>query len=54
MPVDRKTQFAGKAVLDWEPGDSIPDPTTTIPRISATDVWGNGRVQMAKRCTQEA
>ncbi len=43
MPVDRKTQFAGKAVLDWEPGDPIPDPTTTIPRISATDVWGNGR-----------
>lgn len=43
MPVDRKTQFTGKAVLDWEPGDPIPDPTTTIPRISATDVWGNGR-----------
>ena len=42
MPVKRITQFAGKVVLDWEPGESIPDPTTTIPRISATDVWGNG------------
>ena len=43
MPVKRITQFAGKAVLDWEPGDPIPDPTTTIPRISATDVWRSGR-----------
>ena len=42
MSVDHKTHFAGKAVLDWEPGDPIPDPTTTIPRLSAIDVWGSG------------
>lgn len=42
MSVDHKTHFAGKAVLDWEPGNPIPDPTTTIPRLSATDVWDNG------------
>jgi hypothetical protein len=30
---DYKTHFAGKTIIDWEPGDPIPDPATTIPRF---------------------
>jgi hypothetical protein len=38
--LEHKTHFAGKTIIDWKPGDPIPDPATTIPRISATDMWG--------------
>ncbi|GHO96987.1 hypothetical protein KSF_070350 [Reticulibacter mediterranei] len=30
---DYKTHFADKTIVDWEPGDPVPDPTTTIPRF---------------------
>lgn len=43
MP-DHKTHFAGKTIIGWEPGDPIPNPATTIPRISATDVYGQNEV----------
>ncbi len=38
------TTFAGKPVVDWEPGSRLTDPRTTIPRISlpydAGESWG--------------
>ncbi|HEY7416266.1 MAG TPA: STM4015 family protein [Ktedonobacteraceae bacterium] len=37
---EHKTHFAGKPVIDWNPGDPVPDPATTIPRIS-TEYEGN-------------
>jgi hypothetical protein len=40
MAIDHKTHFAGKTVIEWEPGDAIPDPTTTIPRLSGNP-YGN-------------
>ena len=40
MAIDHKTHFAGKTVIEWEPGDPIPDPTTTIPRLSGNP-YGN-------------
>jgi len=33
---DYKTHFAGKTVIDWEIGDPVPDPATTIPRFKAS------------------
>ncbi len=41
---DHKTHFAGKTISGWVPGDPIPDPATTIPRISATDLYGQNEV----------
>ncbi len=43
MP-EHKTHFAGKTIIDWEPGDPIPDPATTIPRISAANLWSEDEV----------
>ncbi|HSH80417.1 MAG TPA: STM4015 family protein [Herpetosiphonaceae bacterium] len=41
---EHATTFAGKPVVDWEPGSDLADPRTTIPRISlpydAGEVWG--------------
>ncbi len=35
MTIDEhKTIFAGKPVIDWYPGESVPDPATTVIRIS--------------------
>jgi hypothetical protein len=42
--LDHKTHFAGKTIIDWEPGNPIPDPATTLPRISATDLWSGSEV----------
>jgi hypothetical protein len=28
------TEFVGKRVVDWEPGDPVPDPKDAIPRVS--------------------
>jgi hypothetical protein len=30
---EHKTHFAGKPIIDWKPGDPVPDPATAIPRI---------------------
>jgi hypothetical protein len=30
---DYKTHFADKTIVNWEPGDPVPDPTTTMPRF---------------------
>jgi len=41
---EHATTFAGKPVVDWEPGNQLADPRTTIPRISlpydAGESWG--------------
>ncbi len=41
---EHATTFAGKPVVDWEPGSQLADPRTTIPRISlpydAGEGWG--------------
>src|SRR5690242_6694731 len=29
-------QFAGRDVVQWEPGEPIPDPATAMPRIALT------------------
>jgi len=33
---EHKTHFAGKTIIDWEIGDPVPDPATTIPRFKAS------------------
>ncbi len=33
---EHKAYFADKTIIDWEPGDPVPDPATTIPRFKAS------------------
>jgi hypothetical protein len=41
---EHKTHFAGKTIIDWNPGDPIPDPVTSIPRISLTYGMGSDAI----------
>lgn len=34
MSIDHKTHFVGKPVINWNPGDPVPDPATTVTRIA--------------------
>jgi hypothetical protein len=36
---EHKTHFAGKTIIDWEPGDPAPDPGTTMPRFKSSGEW---------------
>lgn len=48
MSLDNKEYFAGKAVVNWQGGDKLPDLATTIPRFQADDRWGEGAMGWAE------
>jgi len=49
---EHKAYFADKTIIDWEPGDPMPDPGTEIPRFQTVASWGENVLNSIEKFQQ--